>query len=116
MLRNAKIYEQIREALTQRVQASELSAQDVLDDLLAVGCSDIGRYVDIDPRGNILINLSAVQEGDLRAVQEISQAEATDKGTRTGKRTRIKLYNKVDALGKLLTYLEQAGLLYPKET
>ncbi len=115
MLRNAKVYEQIREALTQRVQASKLSAQDVLDDLLAVGCSDIGRYVDIDPRGNILINLSAVQEGDLRAVQEISQAEATDKGTRTGKRTRIK-FNKVDALGKLLTYLEQAGLLYPKET
>ena len=53
--------------------------------------------------------------GDLRAIAEWNQDEVREgSGDRWVRKTRVKFHNKNEALGKLLNYLEKAGLLLPE--
>ena len=84
--------------------------------MMAVATVDIGRYLDVDERGNTTLDLERLRTAvDVRAIAEWNQDEVREgSGDRWVRKTRVKFHNKNEALGKLLTFLEKAGLLLPE--
>ena len=116
LLRNAKVLELAQGHLATCLNRAELTADRILNEMLAVATSDIGRYLDIDERGNTTLDLERLRTAvDVRAIAEWSQDEVREgSGDRWVRKTRVKFHNKNEALGKLLNYLEKAGLLLPE--
>ncbi len=102
--------------LATRLNRAELTADRILNEMLAVATSDIGRYLDVDERGNTTLDLERLRTAvDVRAIAEWNQDEVREgSGDRWVRKTRVKFHNKNEALGKLLIYLEKAGLLLPE--
>ena len=116
LLRNAKVLELAQGHLAPRLNRAELTADRILNEMLAVATVDIGRYLDVDERGNTTLDLERLRTAvDVRAIAEWNQDEVREgSGDRWVRKTRVKFHNKNEALGKLLTFLEKAGLLLPE--
>ena len=72
-------------------------------------------HLEIDDDGNARLDFEQLRtSGDVRAIAEWNQDEVREgSGDRWVRKTRVKFHNKNEALGKLLIYLEKAGLLLP---
>jgi phage terminase small subunit len=114
LLKDVRCAEEIRTRLEQQIKAGDITAKQVLKQIHNISVASLDRFLIISEDGVPLINFGALRDGDLDAIQEFTQEEYTegvgDRG-RQIKKTKIKLHNKLDALGKLLTYLEKAGML-----
>ena len=116
LLSNAKVLELAQGHLATRLNRAELTADRILNEMLAVATFDIGRYLDVDERGNTTLDFEWLRTAvDVRAIAEWNQDEVREgSGDRWVRKTRVKFHNKNEALGKLLNYLEKAGLLLPE--
>ena len=116
LLTNANVLELAQGHFATRFERAELNANRVLNEVMSVAIFDIGRYLDIDKDGNARLDFERLRtSGDLRAIAEWNQDEVREgSGDRWVRKTRVKFHNKNEALGKLLNYLEKAGLLLPE--
>ena len=116
LLSNAKVLELAQGHLATRLNRAEVTADRALNEVVALATFDIVRYLEIDEEGNARLNFDRLRtSGDLRALADWSQDEVREgSGDRWVRKTRVKFHNKNEALGKLLNYLEKAGLLLPE--
>ena len=116
LLTNANVLALAQGHLATRLEREEATADRALNEVVALATFDIGRYLEIDEEGNARLTFERLRtSGDLRALADWSQDEVReDSGDRWVRKTRVKFHNKNEALGKLLNYLEKAGLLLPE--
>ena len=97
LLTNDDIAERIAELQQKREKRTEITADKVLQELAAIGFSDIGDFATWGAGGVTLKESSELKEGLTRVVESISEGEE-------GK-VRIKLHNKLGALQKIADHL-----------
>ena len=116
LLTNANVLALAQGHLATRLEREEATADRALNEIVALATFDIGRYLDIDKDGNARLDFERLRtSGDLRAIAEWNQDEVREgSGDRWVRKTRVKFHNKNEALSKLLTFLEKAGLLLPE--
>ncbi len=104
----------VQEAVTAAVEARSkrtgITADRVLDELAAIGFGDMGDYANIDPgTGRLVLDMSALPEGGTALIQEVTQEEWVEgrgEDAERVRKTKIKLYSKLEALEKLARHLK----------
>jgi phage terminase small subunit len=97
LLTNDDIAERIAELQEKREKRTEITADRVLQELAAIGFSDIGDFATWGAGGVMLKESSELREGATRVVESISEGEEG--------RVRIKLHSKLGALSKIADHL-----------
>jgi phage terminase small subunit len=109
LLRNVEVAQAIAEAREARTERTGVTVDRVLKELAAIGFADMGTYLTLDGEGTtVRLDWSALPEGATKIIQEITQEEHTGgRGHDTGqvRRTKFKLYSKLDALEKIGRHL-----------
>jgi phage terminase small subunit len=101
LLKKPEIVNAIGEAQARRSERTEITQDQVLQELALVAFADMGKYVTITDDGTVEVDFSHLPEGGLRVVSELVQDEYADgrgEGARQVKRTKLKLHNKLGAL------------------
>lgn len=93
-----------------RSKRTRIEADRVLEELADIGFGNMGDYATIDPdSGRLVLDMSALPEGGTALIQELTQEESVeargDDAERVRK-TKIKLYSKLEALEKLARHLK----------
>ena len=65
LLSNAKVLELAQGHLATRLNRAELTADRILNEMLAVATVDIGRYLDVDERGNTTLDFERLRTANL---------------------------------------------------
>ncbi len=111
LLRRPAIKAAIDRAAAEQIKRTLISADEVLVELRRIGFGDMGNYMTINPEtGGIHLDFSAIEDGDgaTSLIQEITQeeyVEGTGDAAERVKKTKIKLYSKLEALDKLMRHL-----------
>ncbi len=104
------VQEAVTAAMEARSNRTGITADRVLEELANIGFGDMGNYVTIDPKtGRITLDLSDMPEDGTGLIQELTQEEWVEgrgKDAAKVRKTKIKLYNKLDALEKLARHLK----------
>lgn len=111
-------YQLLQKTLVRKaIEKGQLAAQErtgvtvdrVLKELAAIGFADMGTYLKLDGKDTTArLDWSKLPKSATKIIQEITQEEHTGgRGHETGqvRRTKFKLYSKLDALEKLARHL-----------
>lgn len=109
-LQAPEVQEAVTAAMEARSKRTGVTADRVLEELADIGFGGMGDYATIDPdSGRLVLDMSALPEGGTALIQEVTQEEwidgRGDKAERVRK-TKIKLYSKLEALEKLARHLK----------
>jgi phage terminase small subunit len=103
------VYAAIQKALQARSERTKVTVDRVVQELAMIAFADMSTYLTFDRAGTtVRLDWSKLPEGATRIIQEITQEEHTGgRGHDTGqiKRTKFKLYSKLDALEKIARHL-----------
>ncbi len=103
------VYAAIQKALQARSERTKVTVDRVVQELAAIAFADMSTYLTFDGAGTtVRLDWSDLPAGATKIIQEITQEEHTGgRGHDTGqiKRTKFKLYSKLDALEKLGRHL-----------
>jgi hypothetical protein len=95
----------VRAAISERITSiaaeRELAPQRVLKELMALAFSNMGDYGEAGQDGGFWLDLSRCTPEQLSAIQSIEIEE----GVRGGRKTKIKLYSKMEGLDKLMRFM-----------
>ena len=94
MLRNVKVLREIKKLQDERAKRLTVKADDVLDQLLAIGFTDIGDLLEYK---NDELKLKPSTEVDTRAIKSVKLTETANKYG-VNKKVEVSLYDKVEAL------------------
>lgn len=103
----------IRRAIHQRARAIaakfEISAHTVLKEVANIATANMANYLHITPNGDPYIHLGSCTFDQLAAIQEVTVEEYKDgrgEDARDVRKIKLKLHPKLDALDKLMRYLQ----------
>jgi phage terminase small subunit len=108
LLKNVEVEAAIQKAQDARANRTEVTVDKVLKELATIGFSDIGTYFDMKDGTIVRRDWSDLPAGATGVIQEVTQEEHTGgRGRDTGKtrRTKVRLYSKLDALEKIARHL-----------
>ncbi len=108
-LQTPAVQEAVTAAMEARSKRTEIAADTVVQELARIGFADMGDYVSIDPEtGAVALDFSALPDDGTKIIQEIVQedrVEGRGKDAVLVRKTKFKLYSKLDALEKLGRHL-----------
>ncbi len=109
LLQDAEVAAAIKVAQAARSKRTEVTVDRVLTELAAIGFADMGDYLTLDAsETTVRLDWSNLPPGATKIIQEITQEEHTGgRGHDTGqvRRTKFKLYSKLDAIDKMMRHL-----------
>lgn len=102
LMQMPEVEAEIQRLMNDRSARTKITADRVLQELARIAFNDPRAIVSTDAGGNIVITPSEMlSEDDAACIQEISQTTSAGGGS-----TKVKLYNKLDALEKLGKHLK----------
>jgi len=108
LLRNRKVAAAVRVAKEKREERTEVTADKIVRELAQIAFNDMANYLTIDEDGVPRLDFSRMPEGATKDIQELTQdihVEGRGDEAEPVKRTRFKLYSRLDALKKLLDHV-----------
>lgn len=102
ILANVSVKKYIAKLQGKLRKQTNLSAQDVIEELQKVGFSNIQDFIEEE---NTIKDISKIKRPKAAAVSAIETSESTSKDGTVTVNTKFKLYNKVDALEKIGRHL-----------
>ena len=110
LLSNVDVAAEIRREIAEQEKRTRITADRVLEEIAAIGFGDMGDYAYIDPNtGRLVLDVTGLPEGGTALIQEITQEEWVEGRGEQAERvrkTKFKLYSKLDALEKLAKHLK----------
>lgn len=88
---------EIERLMQERAKRCDIKADTVLEELIQIGFSDIGKYMTWDNTGVTLYDLKNLPDGASRCIAMVSEKTTTTKRGET-RRLSVKLYDKTKAL------------------
>ena len=108
LLKNVEVEAAIQKAQDARAKRTEVTIDRVLTELALIGFADMGTYLKLKNGRVERRDWSDLPEGATKVIQEITQEEHTGgRGHDVGetRRTKFRLYSKLDALEKIARHL-----------
>ncbi len=108
LLGKTRVAQAVAEAMQARSERTGVTIDRVVQELALIAFADMATYLKLDGGRVVRLDWSKLPPGATKIIQEITQEEHTGgRGHETGevRRTKFKLYSKLDALEKIARHL-----------
>jgi len=101
LLTNDDLLKELKTEIENLNKKTNIELESVLSELKTIAFSDITDYLDFDDNGIKIQDSKKIEKNKLRAIESIQISESKNENLK-----RLKLHSKVNALDRLLDYIE----------